>query len=122
LRTPTVVVMATASLFAAALLPFFPLALEIDYGGIVKGTRANGYTHRLRLVITVPSGKGVDSDLESGWLADPEGLYWQLASTLRFEKRWNFYREGMALVIRSYDGSPVTKVEITSNGPMPTAR
>jgi hypothetical protein len=109
-------------LVATAVAPFFPLALELDYGVIAKGEQAAGKTHRLQIVITVASGDGVNSDLESGRTADPESLRWELASTLRFEKKWNFYQERMALVILSYDGSPVKKVEITSNGPKPKAR
>jgi hypothetical protein len=114
--------MTPASLFAAVLLPLFPLALEIDYGVIAKGAQAPGKTHRLRIVIACASGKGVDSDLTSGRTADPESLRWQLDTTLREMKKWSFYRQGMALVILGYDGSPVKKVDITSNGPKPTAR
>jgi hypothetical protein len=122
LRTPTEVVMAPTSFAAAALLPLFPLALVIDYGVIIKGTPAAGKTHRLRIVITVASGKGVDSDLESGRLADPERLHWQLATTLMFDKKWSFSQHGLRLVILGFDGSPVTKVEITGNGPKPKWR
>ena len=114
--------MIPASLVATALVPLFPLALELDYGVIPKGAQANGRHHRLRIVIPVASGKGVDSDLTSGRTADPELLRWQLGSTLRFEKKWNFYREGMTLVIVGYDGSPVTEVKVTSNGPKPSVR
>ncbi len=114
--------MLPTGLVATAIAPFFPLALVIDYGVIVKGTPADGKTLRLRIVITVPSGDGVDSDLESGRLADPELLQIGLAEDLRSMKKWNFYRQGTALVILSYDGSPVKKVEITGNGPKPSVR
>jgi hypothetical protein len=111
-----------ASLIAAAIVPIFPLALVIDYGGIGKGTPANGKTHRLRVVITCTNEDGVDSDSEGRRLADPKELHFELASTLRGMRKWSFYEQGMTLVIVSYDGSPVKKVEITSNGPKPTWR
>ncbi len=111
--------MLPTSLVAAALVPLFPLAVVIDYGGIVKGTPAAGKTHRLRIVITCASGKGVDSDQESGRLADPEGMHIELASTLRMMKKWSFSQQGLTLVILGYDGSPVTKVDVTGNGAKP---
>jgi hypothetical protein len=89
--------MLPTSLATAALVPLFPLALEIDYGGIPKGAQAAGKTHRLRIVITVASGARMDSDLESGRLADPKSLHWQLATSLQFEKKWSFSQHGLRL-------------------------
>ncbi len=114
--------MLPTNLAAAALLPLLPLAVEIDYGRIVKGTPAAGKTLRLRIVITVASGVGVDSDLETGQLADPELLRFELASTLHTMKKWSYSQRELTLVVLGYDGSPVTKVDVTGNGPKPEVR
>ncbi len=119
--------MLPASLIACAIAPFFPLALVIDYGVAAPGGPADGKDYHLRVVIKVAPGKlGVDYTLQTDQsiIAAPLGAgHHALESILIDMKKWSFFRQGRAaLVIVGYDGSPVTKVDITGNGPKPSVR
>lgn len=115
------------NLVASAIAPFFPLALEIDYGVAAPGGPADGKGYHLQIVITIAPGKtGVDHTIETNLpiFVSPPGPSFlrDLDSVLVQMKKWSFFRRGKALVIIGYDGSPVTKVEVRSNGPKPTVR
>lgn len=118
--------MLPSSLVAPALVPLFPLALEIDYGATIPGGPADGKGYHLRVVVKVAPGKtGVDYTTQTDRPITPAPLgpcRHDMESILMRMRKWSFYRQGTALVILGFDGSPVTKVEITSNGPKPTAR
>lgn len=108
----------TPLLAASWLLPVSPV-VEIDFANLPAANTFQPYTMRLKIEFA----SGAKDEVPFAIHSDAEPRDVQTLFRIGFGgPKWTSESRGASYFIYAYDGSPVTKFELTSTGPKPTVR